>query len=298
MKTAVGDEGGYAEPLAEIFLADGVTYEKVTDAFAPDAFATGEPEAAVERATRIDIIEEFYQNLDVSGWPVVKYMKAKYVANDGSVTPPKSKLQRIMRANGEVIYVLWTPVPVKFDEASDDVSILLAHRDGNPVAGWELSYHSWDGHWCECPKALYHNIPGVGLFHDACGRVRQHRISGNEIPNIGMPDDEYNGFYSTIKGNDAAHWDPSKKGMEAWRGGPVMYGQPGEDGVRHAVTGREIRGGRKEYREATSTYYHYDDGYFRDVERIKEDFKGIRDDDFAIKQEIADKQLPRKLGEV
>jgi hypothetical protein len=257
----------------------------------------GEPQTVVEQVQRQDVTEEFTQKLDVSGWPRVGYIKERFVANDGSVVPPSSRVERVKRANGEIFFILWTPVPAEVDE--DDVAaIALAVRDGLPIAGWNLSYHSWDGHWCECPTATYRNILGVGLFHEACGRVREHRIFGNDVPHLGMSDEEFNGFYPTIKGDDPAHWDPTKKGMDAWRGGPVMYGQPDADGVRYPVTGREIRGGRAEYREATKDYYEYDSGYFRDVDKIRARNKAERDATFELKQEIAEKQLPRKLGEV
>jgi hypothetical protein len=255
------------------------------------------PRTVIETVQRQDVTEEFTQKLDVSGWPKVAYIKERFVQNDGSVIPPSSKVERVRRANGEIFFVLWTPVPAEL-EIDDVAALAVAVRDGLPVAGWNLSYHSWDGHWCECPQATYHNIPGVGLFHEACGRIREHRISGNEVPNLGMSDFEYDGFYPTIKGNDPAHWDPSKKGMDAWRGGPVLYGQPDAKGIRYPVTGREIRAGRAEYREATKNYYEYDAGYQRDVDKIRARNKAQRDADFELAKEVADKRLPRKLGEV
>lgn len=113
-----------------------------------------------------------------------------------------------------------------------------------------------------------------------------------------MADDEYNGFYPTIRGTDAAHWDPTKKGMDAWRGGDVLYGQADEQGVRHPALGREVSGGRAEYREATKGYYHFDEGYFRDVEKNKQHLQDKRDAQYELDQEWVDKKFPRKLGEV
>lgn len=283
-------EDAFKEPLHPSFL-DGEYLQDTTPT------AVGENVVA-ERVTREDETEEFHQKLDVAGWPQVGYIKSKFIPNDGSVIAPSSRLERVTRSNGEVFYVLWTPVAASLDE-DDAAALARAVRDGFPLAGWRLTYHTWDGHWCTCSKATYNNIPGVGLFHDACGRVREARNNGGEdLPQIGMSDDEFNGFYPTIKGNDPAHWDPTKKGMDAWRGGGVMYGQPDKDGVRYPITGKEIRHGRAEYREATASYYQYDDGYFRDVDKIRARNKAERDAQFELAKERADKALPRKLGEV
>lgn len=291
-------EDAFAEPLYDVYIpTEGDRLiEIVRD---PATKLATQRDEAIQRE---DVTEEFSQKIDVSGWPKVGYIKQnKFVANTGFVEAPKSRLQRIRRANGEIVYVLWTPVPASID-SDDPIQIALASRDGFPVAGWDLTYHAWDGHWCTCSTAHYNLIPGVGLFHEACGRVRESRNDGTELPNLGMSDDEFNGFYPTIKGTDPAHWDPTKKGMDAWRGGNIMYGQPSQKpedfGTRYAVTGREIRGGRTEYREATKDYYEYDAGYQRDVDKIRERNKAHREATFAIQEEIAEKQLPRKLGEV
>lgn len=293
-KTAVfggDDDEHYKEPLAPIFqdvmfAADVEPYN-----------AEGSPQAKIEYVQRQDLTEDILTKLDVSGWPEVRYWNARIIRNDGTVTPPKYRVQRIFRANGEIVYALWTPIPRNLEDLPVVEVIRLTGNGDIPVAGWRITYHHWDGHWCECSQATYINTP-VGLHHPECGRLRQPRGTPGKV-NIGaMQDDDYNGFFPTIRGTDPAHWDPNKKGMDAWRGGPVMYGQPDENGRRYPVTGREISGGRREYREATANYYHYDSGFFRDIDRTRAEAQERRDENFALDQERADKQLPRKLGEI
>jgi hypothetical protein len=294
VKTAYGDDDGeFKEALNFAFDEAMIVHEPT---LAP-IDAQGRPQTLIEFVHREDITEDVLSKLNVTTWPQIVYWKSRFVVKAEGVEPPPFRVQRILRKNGEIVYALWTPVPAPIN--SEDVAELIrVAQQGLPISGWRITYHAWDGHWCTCTKATC-EVTSVGLFHPECQRLRKPKGDGTDVPNIqAVSDEEYCGFYPTIRGNDPAHWDPTKKGMDAWRGGSALLGQPDANGQRHPVTGREIRRGRREYREATKNYYDFDDGYFRDVDRIKAERQARRTAEFELAQERADKALPRKIGEV
>jgi len=181
----------------------------------------------------------------------------------------------------------WTPIPMNLEHLPTAEVLRLTSTGNIPIGGWRVSYHS--------------TRKGVDFDSMTGDEIRAHIMSLSIAPE---DDALYNGFYPTIRGNDVAHHDPTKAGMAAFRGGPTIKGNPAYDAqgrMTHDGTirgGKEITGGRAEYKRATKGYEQFDKGYFVHVEKIKKAKQAERDLRRDTQLAKIDAKLPRKIGEL
>jgi hypothetical protein len=149
----------------------------------------------------------------------------------------------------------WAPVYAK-TESMDLVEIL---RASETLIGWQVTQHVHSAH-CDCTHARFEIESDGRMVHHACGRARKP-ISAeafNEIVKsmqVQSTDDFYNGVYETIPGNDPIVLE-----------GELLCGQPTYDSegrMTHdgIIRGTMIKGGRREYRERTKGFVHWDKGF-------------------------------------
>lgn len=138
------------------------------------------------------------------------------------------------------------------------------------------------------------------LQHLTGEQLREHVLSLSLAPE---DDTTFNGYYPTLPGNDIAHYRPGIEGYGKWRsdmsahqGGEAIRNRTTEDGYLRG--GREIRGGRAEHREATKGMHHIDDGYQRDVDKIKAGIEAKRKAEGRLKIEKTLRAGPDKPNDV
>lgn len=194
---------------------------------------------------------------------------------------------------------------------------------GPKTMGWEVrtSKLEINDRYCGCVGTRKF-LDGV---HDACGRPSDptrvywdHELGKPQSfadhvrgVNIGaMSDDDVNMFYATLPGNDLIHSDFTKQGADMWRGGKQWYSRAdwGADGSNPQYAGpsipmrggREITGGRREYRQVMKEHnmIHVDAGYDRDVERAKAEREAKADERLNDIAERAAAELPARMGEL
>jgi len=201
----------------------------------------------------------------------------------------------------------WTPVYAPVD--SEDVTAIAVAVSARKPAGWNVSYHLRTP-YCDCHNPRFElrgrvEILGVvhyrnDLVHAACGRPALNRVEGDFADHVRSlqlaPEDDatYNAFYPTLPGNDVAHADFGKRGLGQYQGGDVIRASDGAP----IAQGREIRGGRAEWRQATKDMVLVDRGYTAHVDRLKAEKDAKRKAERALLYEAVDKSLPRKLGEL
>lgn len=204
--------------------------------------------------------------------PVVGVKTMRYVKAADSYDRPASGV----RVLTPYLEERWTAVPQSLDGATE-MEILAAAAGGVPIAGYKVTTHARAAH-CDCAQRSFERTQ-VGYVHPACGRPMQSRVEGEIREHVlGLSlqaNDQFDGYYATIKGTDA--YDD-----------------------RVTTGGTRITGGRAEYKRVLKQrgYEAWDAGWQRDTERIAAEKQGRRDAAFALVQERADKSLPRKLGEV
>jgi hypothetical protein len=226
---------------------------------------------------------EFGYNLtrsfDFRGWPEVEWM-APLEFPDGFYDVPESRIRVMGELNGKLLHACYERVPLPIVGTAAEV----AARAMEPLPfKWRVTYriHSWE--YCDCPNARLRmvSVPGyVGdLYHEDCGRWRKTKVEGPldehvESLNLAPPDAIYDGYYSTIPGDDVAHLNEGAPGMDEHRGGTVLYGQTELDNQNRVIDGRheirggtEIRGGRAEWRRKTKGMILWDKGTQADFDK-------------------------------
>ena len=165
----------------------------------------------------------------------------------------------------------------------------------------------WMSSTCDCTvrKGCVH--ADNQIIHPTCGRAvpSKHKDFASLRESIlsmqfQLNEDEiYSGFYPSLPGEDVAHFDPTRQGMERFRGGEVLYGQPDEKGHRHPVRGgKEITKGRREHREATKDLMHVGSGLFADLAKNKKRFAEKRKRDIADRGQRIIYRMPDVPGEL
>ena len=247
------------------------------------------------------------RSFDFRSWPVANDIPADFLPPDADV--PESRIRVIGERDGKLLHACYEKVVDSIKSNSIADIARLAQYAGDNFR-WRVTYriHSWDH--CTCENARLELISGPGyaeLYHSECGRWRKSKVEGPigdhvESLSLGMPDDNYNGYYPTIPGSDIAHLNEGAQGMDAHRGGKVLRGQPGLDNDGRVIEaaqdirgGTEIRGGKAEYRERTKDLILWDAGSQRDISRIKQEKADKIKEQSRIKIEKKFKLAPRDL---
>jgi hypothetical protein len=195
-----------------------------------------------------------------------------------------------LREVNQLVEERWTAVPRRLTGSVAEIAKQLADNGGAvPIAGHRVVQSV--------------RVAGKRGFAHLHGEdLRQHLLSIGVQTN---DDATYCGYYPTIKGDDVAHHDPTKPGMQAFQGGEALKGRPlvVNGKVVHDGTirgGTEIRGGRAEYRRVLhrNGYEAFDNGYWRDVDRIRARLQAERDARHETELARRDALLPRKIGEI
>lgn len=206
------------------------------------------------------------------GWPQDTFFPYE------GVDVPASRIRVVGQVGNKHVHQCFEPYYDKLE--TSDVSKIASMANRKP-SKWKIAYRLYNMEFCTClsptfrPEELKHSI------HGECGRVRKSKVEGsweNHVANLqfGMPDDNYNGHYPTLPGNDVAHYNPNGKGMDAFRGGQPLLGDYRYDNQDRIIEerqvvrgGKEIRGGKAEWRLASKGLELYDRGYQRDIAKIK-----------------------------
>jgi len=199
--------------------------------------------------------------LDFRGWDRVPGKPDEEHYFDIDV--PESKIKVVGEINGRLVHACYEKV---FDGiASDNLGEIAKAAYDRPYH-YVVSYRYHDWEFCDCSTAKMEPVIGYGysqLYHHACGRWGKPKVEGNFGDHVaslhmGMPDDEFNGYYPTIPGTDVAHYNAGASGMDAHRGGKALYGQARLDNQNRVIEeakeirgGTEIKGGRSEWKEKT-----------------------------------------------
>jgi hypothetical protein len=271
-------------PLGEILSPSDVFKQR-------GALKTG---AAIVMRAQQGVVEQHRHGVEAT-------LAAPRFVTFGTEDAPKNRI-RVLSPSVEEH---WEAVPEKIP-FGDPIPMTV------PIAGFRVTQHVREQH-CTCDGAKFEQRSD-GLIHVRCGRPAKSRVQGEIAEHIMAlqiaPEEDalYCGYYPGIKGNDPLHHDPTKTGMAAWQGGDIVrakYEPARGDGVWRATNdgtpirgGTEIRGGRREYREKTKGYYHWDSGTQAHLDRIDAGKKAERAKQFEVNQEKAHAQLPRKLGEL
>jgi len=239
----------------------------------------------------------------------------RLVDKEPGVSPPSNNLRIV----GDYIE-RWLPIVRSWKKGE-------ALGAGPRSIGWEVrsSKLEINDRYCSCVGTRKFVHSDAGIVHDACGRPSDPtRVYWNFAENKpqtfaehvrgvrtqAMSDFEYDAFYATLPGNDLAHMDASKQGMDMWRGGKQLrsradWGASGENpqylgGSIPLRGGKEITGGRREYREHMKAHnmIHVDAGYQRDVDRAKAEREAKQAERLNDIAERAASDLPDRMGEI
>lgn len=207
----------------------------------------------------------------------------------GTEAPPDGLVRRLSP------YVLerWETVLETCPSSSLEEIAAFASR-GPRVLGYRVTQEV-QSKTCDCRNQHGVNMQGV---HVACGRAVAQAPEVQEVLlSIGMQtkdDETYNGFYPTLPGSDVAHANYGAKGMAEHQEGKALRGDDGSL-VRG---GREIRGGRREWKAATKNMVLWDAGTRKHMARLnaEKQAKKKAEDRAFIEREVR-KASPR-LGEL
>jgi hypothetical protein len=222
------------------------------------------------------------RSFDFRSWPEAGGVPAKEFPS--GIDVPESRIRVIGERDGKLLHACYERVDLPIE--GETFAEIMKKADQPRPYKWRVTYrmHSWDN--CTCGNAKLELISGPGyaeLYHAECGRWRKSKLEGPIGEHImslhlGMPDDNYNGYYPTVPGNDIAHHNPGGRGMDAYRGGSELRGSYELDNNDRIIAGREvirggteIRGGKAEYAEKTKGLILWDKGTQRDVDRIKKE---------------------------
>lgn len=212
---------------------------------------------------------------------------SRFVATDEAVNVPKNRV-RILSA---FIQERWSPVYATTD--SMDMGEIL--RASQTQIGWKVTQEQRSA-YCDCTHATFENEGGA-FVHKACGRSRKH-LSDEQFmeqvvrQQIQASDEFYNGLIETVPGNDPVIFEG-----ELLRGEAVYETLP--DGSRGKmlhdgiIRGTMITQGRREYRERTKGFAHWDAGFIekRKAALAEEDSRPIRNVQRAM-ESVAGESLP------
>lgn len=186
----------------------------------------------------------------------------RFVALEAEEKPPADRI----RVLGEYLVERWEAVPKRLEGATTAEIVAQAGNGVLPIAGWRVSME-------------VRRRQGVDFSAMTRAEVEQHVLSLQQAPSSSI----YEGFYSSIPGNDVCVFDPTKKGMEQHQGGqrirlpnPPRHpnGKPIE-GEEFLKGGTWIRG-RRHHREATKGMIHAGPGFTAHVDRIKAERKAAK----------------------
>jgi hypothetical protein len=161
--------------------------------------------------------------------------------------PPKGLLRQVSQYMEE----RWDPIYAP--PASFKIEDMI--RAANTRVGWRVTQQV-RAQYCSCDKAKFTLVDGK-LTHERCGREAIPKAATDEevveaVQSLAITaaDDSYNVFMPTVPGNDAIM---------------TPYGL--------AKGGTQIRNGRREYREKTAGYAHWDSGTMKERERAQHQAK-------------------------
>jgi hypothetical protein len=224
-----------------------------------------------------DLLKAF----DFRDWPLVPGREDGAFIPYDSADVPESRIRVIGEVGGKLVHECFEPIYDKLE--SNDVAE-IARSAGRKPTRWKITYRFHDWEHCDCPSARLEPVIGKGygeLYHAECGRWRKSKVDGSweeHVNNLqfGMPDDNYNGHYPTLPGNDVAHYNSTGRGMDAFRGGVPLVGDYRYDNQDRIIEerqvirgGREITGGKAEWREASKGLELFDAGFQGHIEKLK-----------------------------
>jgi hypothetical protein len=261
-----------------------------------------------DEAPVFDAKQEVVRKLDFRGWDRVPGKLDEHYYSDIEV--PESCIKAVGEINGRIVHACYEKVldPI----ASDDLATIAKAAYDRPFH-YVVSYRYHDWEFCDCSTAKMEPVLGQGfgqLYHHACGRWGKPKVVGNFGDHVaslhmGMPDDEYNGYYPTLPGNDVAHFNPNASGMDCHRGGETMYGNTRLDNQNRVIEkaqeirgGSEIKGGRAEWKEKTKGLIAWDGGTQKHLDRLKKEASAERKAKNRIRIETALNKGPVKPFEV
>ena len=200
---------------------------------------------------------------------IAKHLAPERFVAYGAEQAPADRVREI----NDYVEERWIAVPAPVRSMAEVANGVV------PIAGWKVTQHVR-----YAPQTLDSMSPA---------ELREKLLSiGVQVND----DAQYNGHYSTLRGRDVAHYDESKQGMAAYQGGAVLRGEATatHDGVVRG--GREIRGGRTEWKRAMkeSNCEIWDRGWFKHAERIKAEkaYERKKKHDVRVEQKV--KKLPLK----
>jgi hypothetical protein len=199
---------------------------------------------------------------------------AKHLAPERFVAygAEEAPAQRVREIN-EYVEERWVAIPAPIANMAQVANGIV------PIAGWKITQHVR-----YAPQTLDAMSP----------EERQEKLQSIGVQT--NDDAVYSGFYPTLRGRDVAHYDESKQGMAAYQGGAALRGEATatHDGVIRG--GREIRGGRTEWKKAMkeSNCEIWDRGWFKHADRIKAEKAYERKKKHDVRVEMKVKKLPMK----
>ncbi|MGB8520791.1 MAG: hypothetical protein WCD38_11580 [Candidatus Tumulicola sp.] len=200
---------------------------------------------------------------------IAKHLAPERFVAYGAEQAPASRVREV----NDYIEERWLAVPAPVRSMADVANGVV------PIAGWTVTQHVR-----YAPQPLNDMAPD---------ELREKLCSISVQTN---DDATYAGHYPTIPGRDVAHYDDSKQGMAAYQGGAVLRGEATatSDGIIRG--GREIRGGRTEWRKAMkeTNCEIWDKGWFKHADRIKAEKAYERKKKHDVRVEMKVKKLPMK----
>jgi hypothetical protein len=221
----------------------------------------------------------------------------RYFVVLGDAEPPEGR-RRFLDGNLEQS---WTP---EYRHPDKDASFAELAR-GPQLVGYWVSYR-WRAPYCDCESAHFEPMfRGAEMKHDLvhreCGRAARNKRGNvpmrDHIASLqiqAMSDFDFEGHYPTIPGNDIARFKKSDKPGKHGNKGDVVYASDGQP----LRGGREIIGGRREYREATKDMLQWDNGTQRDIDRAAAARKKAKDGEVARVAQKENHKFGRLLGEL
>ena len=168
----------------------------------------------------------------------------------------------------------WEPIYAK--PVSTNITECL--RAANTPVAWRVTQKVRSAH-CDCARAKYELHDGA-LIHTSCGRAAPAKATTDaEIVEVvqslqlsKLADDDYNVFMPTVPGPDAIM---TPAGL--------------------AKGGTRIGGGRREYREKTAGFAHWDSGTLKERERAQHGAKVEMQQKLERHTDSALKAMPTKM---
>jgi hypothetical protein len=167
----------------------------------------------------------------------------------------------------------WSPI---YAQPTSITEAIRAVNTANNIVGWRVSQFV-RADVCDCPGAKFENDHGK-VAHVACGRAAPSKCDADDyienIASLSIPaaDDSYNVFMPTVPGQDSI---------------ATPFGI--------AKGGTRITQGRREYREKTAGFAHWDSGTMTERARAQHGKKVAMQERLEKHTEGAIKALPPKM---